>query len=161
VYTGKPVRQTNQTIQDVQFVVRHVDSHLIFGMTPSWHGRTKVQISDVHRTIVDILDEPAAGGGIRHVNDCLLAYFERPDANPEMLVTYAERHGNGAIFKRLGFLTERVKGPETLIQACAERLTTGNVRLDPGLESFRLLRRWRLWIPDSWKREPHKGAGDD
>lgn len=154
VYTGKPVRRTNQTIQAVQFVVRHLDANLIFGMTPSWHGRIKVQVSDVHRTMIDILDEPAAGGGIRHVNDCLLAYFKRPDADTGKLVTYAERIGNGAIFKRLGFLAERVNGPENLIRACAERLTSGNVRLDPALESFRLVRRWRLWVPDSWKRKP-------
>jgi predicted transcriptional regulator of viral defense system len=129
------------------------DTHLIFGVTPSWHGRIKVQVSDVHRTMIDMLDEPAAGGGIRHVNDCLIAYFGRPDADTTKLVTYAERIGNGAIFKRLGFLAERIDGPENLIRACAERLTSGNVRLDPALESVRLVRRWRLWVSDSWKRK--------
>jgi len=154
VYTSKPIRRTNQTIHAIQFVVRHLDAHLIFGVTPSWHGRIKVQVSDVHRTMIDMLDEPAAGGGIRHINDCLLAYFRRPDADTTKLVTYAERIGNGAIFKRLGFLAERINGPENLIRACAERLTSGNVRLDPALESVRLVRRWRLWVTDSWKRKP-------
>jgi predicted transcriptional regulator of viral defense system len=154
VYTGKPVRRTNQTIQAVQFVVRHLRADLIFGVTPSWHGRIKVQVSDVHRTMIDMLDQPAAGGGIRQVNDCLLAYFRRPDADTAKLVKYAELVGNGAIFKRLGFLAERINAPENLIRACAERLTSGNVRLDPALESFRLVRRWRLWVPDSWKRKP-------
>ena len=37
------------------------------------------------------------------------AYFKRTDADPDKLVTYAERIGNGAIFKRLGSLTERAK----------------------------------------------------
>jgi predicted transcriptional regulator of viral defense system len=154
VYTSKPIRRTNQTIHEIQFVVRHLDARLIFGVTPSWHGRIKVQVSDVHRTMIDMLDEPAAGGGIRHINDCLLAYFRRPDADTTKLVTYAERIGNGAIFKRLGFLAERINGPENLIGACAERLTSGSVRLDPALESVRLVRRWRLWVPDSWKWKP-------
>ena len=74
-----------------------------------------MQVSDVHRTMIDMLDEPAAGGGIRHVNDCLLAYFRRPDADTAKLVRYAERIGTGAIFKRLGFLAERINGPENLI----------------------------------------------
>jgi len=67
------------------------------------------------------------------------AYFKRTDADPDKLVTYAERIGNGAIFKRLGSFTERAKGPEMLISARAERLTKGNVRLDPALESLRLV----------------------
>jgi len=37
----------------------------------------KVDVSDVHRTIVDMLDDPSSGGGIRHVAECLSAYFAR------------------------------------------------------------------------------------
>ena len=101
-----------------------------------------------------MLDAPAMSGGIRHVADCLRAYLSRPDACPDTLIAYADRLGNGAVFKRLGFLAARAGGPEELIAACHERLTQGNVKLDPALPSPRLVRRWRLWVPERWKSEP-------
>jgi predicted transcriptional regulator of viral defense system len=125
----------------------------LFGTRAVWRGRIKVQVSDLHRTLIDILDIPAMGGGIRHVADCLQVYLGRPEANIETLIAYADRLGNGAVFKRLGFLAERSDAPTELVAACATRLTQGNAKLDPALPSPRLLRRWRLWVPDRWKGE--------
>lgn len=151
VYTTRPVRQAKQVVQDTTFVVRHIAEQKMFGTTPLWRGKIKIQISDVHRTIVDVLDVPSAGGGIQHVSECLSRYFSRADADPEKLVGYADRLGNGAVFKRLGFLTERGQGPSWLIDQCADRMTQGVVKLDPSIASPRLLRRWRLWLPERWK----------
>jgi predicted transcriptional regulator of viral defense system len=97
------------------------------------------------------------GGGIRQVADCLQAYLGHAEANPATLTTYAERLGNGAVFKRLGFLAERGGAPNVLVTACAARLTQGNAKLDPALPSPRMVRRWRLWIPERWagKASPH------
>jgi len=153
VYTVRPVRRTQQTIHGTAFVIRHISEVRLFGTTPLWRGRIKVQISDIHRTIVDMLDEPAAGGGIRHVSECLKTYLARRDAEPSKLIDYADRLGNGAVFKRLGFLTELYDGPATLVDACTAHRTQGAVKLDPAIPSPRLLRRWRLWLPDRWKME--------
>jgi len=154
VYTARQVRRSRQTIHGVPFVVRHIAAEKLFGTRVLWRGRVKLQVSDLHRTVVDLLDNPAMGGGIRHVADCLRTYLKRDDAAPETLVTYADRLGNGAVFKRLGFLGERAGGAEKLIAACAERLTQGNIKLDPALPSPRLVRRWRLWVSDRWKAAP-------
>lgn len=151
VYTTRPVRQTQQTIHGVSLSVHHIPERLIFGTRALWRGRVKIQVSDLHRTVIDILDAPNAGGGARHVADCLATYFRHKDADPERLIEYAERVGNGAVFKRLGFLAERSGGHSTLADACLDRLTKGNAKLDPELSSPRLIRRWRLWVPASWK----------
>lgn len=151
VYTARPVRQTDHVVEGVRFSVHHIREKLLFGTRPLWRGRIKIQVSDVHRTLIDMLDDPSAGGGSRHVADCVAEYFRREDSDPRRLIDYADRLGNGAVFKRLGFLAERVGGPATLIEACLERLTTGNAKLDPALASPRLVRRWRLWVPASWK----------
>jgi len=153
VYTTRPVRRSRQAFGGTPFVVRHIPPSALFGTRTLWLGRAKLQVSDVHRTVVDMLDDPAVGGGIRHVEGCLRAYFERSDADPTKLVSYAERLGNGAVLKRLGFLAERLNGPTTLLAACADRLTSGNAKLDPAMASPRLVRRWRLWIPAKWKAE--------
>jgi len=151
VCTTRPVRQTKQVIHGTTFIVRHLAEAKLFGTTPLWRGSVKIQLSDPHRTIIDVLDTPAAGGGIQHVSECLKSYLARTDANPSTLIAYADRLGNGSVFKRLGFLAELSGGPASLVEACAARLTQGVVKLDPAVASPRLLRRWRLWLPERWK----------
>lgn len=75
----------------------------------------------------------------------------------ETLIDYAVRLGNGAVFKRFEFRAERAGVAETLVKACIEQLTMGNAKLDPALPCPRLIRRWRLWVPERWKQE----AADD
>jgi predicted transcriptional regulator of viral defense system len=100
-----------------------------------------------------MLADPSTGGGIRHVADCFAAYFRHSGASVETLIQCAERLGNGAVFKRMGFLAETLPDlPErhVVVEACRKRLTQGNAKLDPGLDCPRLVRAWRLWIPKTW-----------
>ena len=152
VMTGRAVRERAQKWHGITFTLRHVAEPKMFGLKTVWRGRTKVMVSDLHRTVVDMLDDPATGGGIQHVSDCLAEYFKRGDRRDDVLLTYAEKLGNGAVFKRLGFLAERA-GQPALADACHVHLTKGNVKLDPTLDSPKLVTRWRLWIPPRWKME--------
>ena len=68
VYTARPTRPRTQMIQGISYILRRVKPEQIFGMHPVWHGKVKVLVADVHRTVVDMLDDPGSGGGIRHVN---------------------------------------------------------------------------------------------
>ena len=70
------------------------------------------------------------------------------------LIEYATRLGNGAVFKRLGFLLEKFNPDEgKAIEACKSKLTKGNSKLDPKLAAEKLITRWRLWLPQNWLRE--------
>lgn len=152
VVTGQAIRRKRQIRQGFEFTLKHLSADKIFGTKPVWRHHTKVPVSDVHRTIIDMLDDPALGGGIQHVADCLKTYCARVDRSDQKLVEYGERLGNGAVFKRLGFLAERLPDGATLAELCRERLTAGNSRLDPALDGQRLVSRWRLLIPQSWSR---------
>src|SRR3984957_20200197 len=125
VYTTQEVRRTHQTLHGTAFVVRHISKNKLFGTRGVWRGRAKVQVSDVHRTVIDLLNSPADGGGIRQVADCLRAYFARTDSNTATLLDYAERFGTGAVFKRWGFLAETLGASPKLIEACANPLPEG------------------------------------
>jgi predicted transcriptional regulator of viral defense system len=153
VITSQPVRDKDQIRHGAQFTLKHVRNDKIFGTKTVWRRHTKVAVSDIHRTIIDMLDEPVLGGGIQHVADCLKAYLNRADRDDAKLVEYATRVGNGAIFKRLGFLAEREPGTETLVTSCKQRMTTGTAKLDPALDCPRLATRWRLWVPQRWTLE--------
>jgi predicted transcriptional regulator of viral defense system len=151
VYTTQQIRRAHQTVHGTAFVVRHISNDKLFGIRSIWRGQIKIQVSDVHRTVIDLLNSPADGGGIRHVADCLRAYFARPDSNTGTLLSYADRIGNGAVYKRLGFLAETLGAAPELVDACAAHLTEGIVKLDPTVASPRLIKRWRLWLPEKWK----------
>lgn len=150
VITGQAIRERHQTRQGFEFTLKHLKPEKIFGTKPVWRHSTKVPVSDVQRTIIDMLDDPALGGGIQQVSDCLQAYFKRADRDDQKLVGYGDQLGNGAVFKRLGFLAERHHDGTALVELCQARLTAGNAKLDPALDCKRLISRWRLLIPISW-----------
>ena len=157
VYTARPVRQKTIESQGALFSLKHVKEDLIFGMKTVWRGQTRVLVSTIHRTIVDMLDDPTTGGGIQHVADCFAQYMQHKDSEPRLLIEYADRLGNGAVFKRLGFLAERHPRADLLIDAAKLRLTKGYAKLDPALDCTKLVTRWRLRVPKSWI---NKGAHD-
>lgn len=150
VFTSRSVRHKTVEQQSAVFTLKRIREELIFGTKTVWRGQTRISVSDIHRTIVDMLDDPAIGGGIQHVEDCFSQYMKRSDHDPAKLVEYAERHGNGAIFKRLGFLAERHPDGQALVKAARSRLTKGHAMLDPALACEKLATRWRLRVPASW-----------
>ncbi len=157
VFTARPTRDKQPTILGVRFVVKHVAEDRIFGTRPVWRGPVKIMVSDPTRTIIDMLDDPTVGGGITHVNECLRRYLSSPDFQAKRLIEYADHLGNGAVFKRLGFLVSKGTGFEALAEACRARLTAGNAKLDPALPADRLVKKWRLWVPTRWKPEAARG----
>lgn len=150
VFTARPIRTREVVIQGVPFILRHIQKTAIFGTRMLWRGRTRVAISDKHRTIVDLLADPATGGGLRHVESCLQNYLADPESDPHTLIRYAETLGNGSVFKRLGFLASLWTGNDQLVEACRQRLTQGNAKLDPAQSCRRLIKAWRLWVPKTW-----------
>jgi predicted transcriptional regulator of viral defense system len=151
VFTARPFRKKEQTVQGVSFTLRRIPDDALFGLKTLWRGQVRVPIADKHRTIVDLLADPATGGGIRHVESCLRNYLRDKEADADTLIRYAEKLGNGAVFKRLGFLVSQMRGNEALAALCRQRLTQGNAKLDPALPSRRLVRTWRLWVPKTWE----------
>ena len=141
----------------------------MFGTQIVWRGRTQVAVSDIYKTLIDMLNAPSMGGGIQHISDCFDNFMKQKQdriSNEiyskfdnykqwkahsfEILISYSERLGNGAVFKRLGFLAEKHPEGYGLAVACKKHLTQGNAKLDSSLKCDHLVTRWRLWVPKSW-----------
>jgi predicted transcriptional regulator of viral defense system len=151
VFTTRRIVERRMRAQGAVFMLHHVPAKRLFGLKALWRGSTKVAISDAARTLIDMIAAPDVGGGIDHVADCLNAYFGGKAADRDLLIRYAEQFGNGAIFKRLGFLADTQLHDENLVAACHDRLTQGYARLDPAIASQKLITSWRLWVPERWK----------
>jgi predicted transcriptional regulator of viral defense system len=103
--------------------------------------------------VVDILDAPRLGGGIRHGAEILIACLD--DEDPARLIEYGDRLGNRAVFKRLGYLIETLDldFPD-LVSACQERLSSGISALDQdGPEGGHRAMRWGLRVNVTLVRE--------
>lgn len=153
VFTARPVRQSQLHHPAADFLLKHVAQERLFGTKSVWRGQTRVAVSNIHRTIIDMLHDPTIGGGIQHVGDCFERYLSHADRDDEKLIAYGDRLGNGAIFKRLGFLAERHSEGNALAKASQQRLTQGHAKLDTAMDCPRLITRWRLRVPESWHRE--------
>jgi predicted transcriptional regulator of viral defense system len=131
VMTTRKPRDRKPAIKGTNFLVRTVPAKALFGTKPIWRGQVKVNVSNQTRTILDMLNDPALGGGIQPTADVLKSYLKSEQKDTTLLISYADRLGNGAIFKRLGFLAERIaKDEKNLIEACRSRLSAGNAKLD-------------------------------
>lgn len=150
VKTTGQLRKNIVSVRDGEFFVTHVSKDLLFGTDVRWADRVRVAVADPHRTIVDMLDDPRLGGGGRHTADCVRSYLLSRFSAVETIITYAERIGNGAVFKRLGFLAEHLVGAENqIIEACRQRLTAGYADFDPAVKDGRIITRWRVRVPET------------
>jgi predicted transcriptional regulator of viral defense system len=152
VFTTRRISEKRVTAQGVAFLLHHAAKKRLFGLKPIWRGTVRVSVSDPARTLIDMMAMPDTGGGIDHVAECVGAYLKTSSPDRKLLIGYAEQFGNGAVFKRLGFLAETRFHDQELTAACRERLTQGYARLDPALPCPRLVTAWRLWVPERWKR---------
>lgn len=147
VVTAKPIRDRRPTIQGTRFRIKVVEGDQIFGTRAVWRHDSKVEVSDPSRTVVDMLDDPSFGGGIRHIAHTLVEYFASHE-DEGALLTYVERRGNRSVYKRLGHLLEaqNIKAPG-LIDACKSAMSTGLVDLDPAVSATgRITKRWNLRV---------------
>lgn len=148
VFTGQKQRKKDLTIAGLLYRTKFIAPKNIFGTTKIWSSNKPILIADIHRTIIDILDDPAIGGGGRHTLDILKAYLQKKEANPEILWLYAEKLDHGAVFKRLGFVAEKImRTPSALLEKLHSKIKTGIINFDPhGARLGPINTKWGLRI---------------
>jgi len=153
IMTIKKPRNRHSIIRGTNFWLCTVSELTMFGLKSVWHGQIKILVSDPTRTILDFLIDPRLGGGIRNVVDMLKEYLKSEHKDLKLLIEYANRLHNNAVFKRLGFLLEEYTAEEVnIISECKKHITISKVKLDPQLDTDnKLITRWRLWVPKNWE----------
>lgn len=137
---------TNENLRS-KFIVKHSNSlEMDWGIEHEWRDGKRIAFADPARTIVEVLAQPELGGGMRLVVEMVHSYLD--DFEISKLVSSAEKLGKGIVYKRLGFLLESEKYPDTqIIAALATRVTKGITLLDPvGPTSGERIMKWNLRI---------------
>jgi predicted transcriptional regulator of viral defense system len=147
IFTSTTKRLRNRNIHGAEFRFVLVRREDVFGLTTQWISKQdSVRVSDIERTVIDGLHLPAYCGGITEVAKGL--WLRRNDVNPERLIEYALRLGNGAVVRRLGYLLELygLAAPEELQRICHSLSATYAV-LDPMLPAEgTYVSGWRLRV---------------
>ncbi len=149
VLTSKRALYGETKHQGINFYIKYSPEKNLFGTKKIWRGNKKIQVSDPQKTILDIINEPYLGAGLQHTIDSLLE-FKKIYGNQkgvETLLSHAKHLNNGALFKKLGFLSEKLDFDPSFVDECAANLTTGYAYLDKTSKDNRLITKWRLWVP--------------
>lgn len=111
-----------------------------------------VNVSDPEKTIADALDHPEYCGGIDEVAKAVA----NAKVDWRKVVEYAGKMGNGAIFKRMGFLLEEmgIAVPKEVMETVRKRLTKGYAPLYPTIKAKgKHDARWGLIINTKFSKE--------
>ena len=152
--TVKPIAKREMIFSDTKFKLKTIKPYKVFGTKAVWRNSVKIPVSDPSKTIIDLLDDPPFGGGMRVVIDFFMEYWNSEYKDIDLLVKYAKKMRNKTIFKRLGFLLE-IKGiaDSKTIERLKKNISSGYSEFDPAIEGDCVFRRWNLKIPQSWKKE--------
>jgi len=149
VFSSHRVRTKETQLGEFSFIIHTINKSRFFGLETIWQEQNKISVSDPSRTIIDILDTPSLGGGIRHCLEILSDYFSSKYLDEERLLEYIEKFNNKTIVKRLGFLIEgeKINASKNFIEKCLNIQSRGFAYLDPTLpHRGKKNKRWNLII---------------
>ncbi|MFV2044788.1 MAG: type IV toxin-antitoxin system AbiEi family antitoxin domain-containing protein [Anaerolineales bacterium] len=148
VFTTARIRERQVSVDGTKFVLRKISQRRLYGLHSEWRKDVRIEVSDATKTLIDILDPPKWGGGIRHVSHVLGSYLDSEFLNYDLMVSHLEHARSGAIAKRLGYLLENhgIDDP-ALLESIRSLMTEGYALLDPSLPSRgKYVARWRLRV---------------
>lgn len=148
VLTPQNVRHSHQKFGRFVYRLFKIKDYQNFGTETVWQDQTQVLISDLHKTIIDMIINPKCGGGIQHTIDCFKTYIAEFKKETTFLA-YAKKIHNGAFFKRLGFLSEKLLSPaHSLCSLSQDKLSKGYIPIDSDISCTRPVAKWNLYIPE-------------
>lgn len=127
-----------------------VSTKHLFGITKTIRSGQEVQFSDLERTVVDCVRRPDLAGGLEEI---LKSFASLPHLNGSRVLAHLERIGERSIYHRLGFILSivgnRARIPKELIRDLRDRLSMRVYYLLPGQKGGRLVKKWRLIVPEN------------
>ena len=152
--TVKPVILREVTLGSVKLKLKTIKPYKMFGTKMVWRERVKVKVSDPSKTIIDLLDDPHLGGGMRVVQDFFMEYWDSEHRDIKLLIRYGRRMRNKTIFKRLGFLLEINKLVDNrTIKPLQNKISAGYSAFDPSIRGKFFIRKWNLKVSTMWKEK--------
>jgi len=145
IYVSCTRERRAQRVGGYDFHFLRVRPEQVMGLAKHWVDKDRfIFMSDLEHTIIDGLKHPMLVGGITEVAKGL--WMRHEQLNIDRLILYAQKIGNGATVRRLGFLLELYDLANTeQIMRLRRLLTMTTQRLDPTFPAEgKISTRWRL-----------------
>lgn len=128
VVTTKKLK--NRVIHGVRYNFIALARKKFFGTVKKSVRGHEIIVSDPEKTLLDAFDHPEYCGGIIEVAKAL---HNAKEIDWRKLIGYGKRMGNGAIFKRLGYISELMGVPlqDEIKLELKDEITKGYALLDP------------------------------
>ena len=132
VFVVTPKQKRTMTINGVTYRFITLTKTKFFGIETQQIGGRPFQISDPEKTIVDCFAHPEYCGGVIEAAKGLWNGLHERRLDLDKLAHYAERLGNRAVLKRIGYLIEFYQIPVNgHLTRWLEHLSAGYNPLDP------------------------------
>jgi len=123
-----------------------VKKERFFGFEKKAYGKEEVVVSDLERTILDVLNRPEYAGGYEEI---LRSFLDLENVGWDKLLAYARRMRETILFNRLGYVFEllqaSVKTPSSFLVALEKKLP-GHVYYFEAGRKGRLVKKWQLIV---------------
>ena len=105
IYVTTPYHQRDILYHEILIKYISVVPKRFFGIKTINYSNTTISVSDIERTILDVINKPKFAGGWNELTQCL-KNLESIDWNK--LLTYMKKFGNKALARRLGYIFENI-----------------------------------------------------
>jgi predicted transcriptional regulator of viral defense system len=147
VFVATTRRVKNREVLNISYKFVTLSKRKFFGFEPTAVSTYKINVSDREKTLADALDHPEYCGGMVEVAKSL--WNAKEELSIEKIADYAERMGNAAILKRLGYLVEGLDVDIDLevLSKLRGMISRGMSAFDPTLpKKGRYDTRWNLLV---------------
>lgn len=145
VYITTHIHQRDLTYHDVDIRFVHIDKERMFGMSEVEYFRKKITVSDIERTIIDIIDRPNLSGGWYEVISSLKNIRS---IDMDRLVGYLGSFKKRKTARITGFLIQRImENGEVPIRSIMEISGKSRFYMDKNMKG-RLIKNWDLMVPE-------------
>jgi predicted transcriptional regulator of viral defense system len=142
--TTKHVLEVNYHGNIIQPVI--LRKKRFFGFEKIKYRNEEVFVSDLERTIIDVVDRPEYAGGYEEVLRCLL---DLEKINWNRLFEYIKKMGEGILFNRIGFifdlLKNSIKTPESFLKKVHDNLSN-NIYYFEKNRKGNFNKKWRIVV---------------
>jgi len=148
VVTSRRFSQRNFKVGGVHYILKRTSQENFFGLKHIWRNNVRVQVSDPSKTMIDLLNDPLTGGGMRPIIDFFKEYLHSDHKSLKTLLEYGDKMDNRTVFKRLGFLMDTFQPQESdFINDCKNRISKGRSQFDPTIKGEHFNSKWLLLMP--------------
>lgn len=150
VFTTQKVPHKVYHVKNYTFLLTFIRRDKLFGLKVEWRGDVKIWITNPTRTLVDFA-QYIGDFGLMAFIDIVKSYLASEYRDINKLMTYIEKMGNRTLFKRIGFILEKLVPEEKeAIEICKRNMSKGYSKIAPNLGCPRIVRRWNLKIPEGF-----------